>query len=73
VQPLSQQELRALLDVLDMHIEGMNDAKERMIEDTTTFTDLDTFSASLQDHDLDVQVIESIRQKVLDDINIDTT
>jgi hypothetical protein len=73
VQPLSQQELKALLDVLDMHIEGMNDAKERMIEDTTTFTDLDTFSASLQDHDLDVQVIESIRQKVLDDINIDTT
>lgn len=64
---LTVQELQLLLDVLDQHLEGMDEAKECMIEDTATLNDLDTFSKTLQDHDEDVRTVQSIRQKVIDD------
>lgn len=51
--------------VLDMHLEGMSDARERMIEDTATLGDFETFSETLQQHDIDTQTVESIKRKVL--------
>lgn len=64
---LTRNERQLLLVVLENYLEGMTDAKERMIEDTYTLGDFDTFTETLQQHDIDALAIESIKQKVLDD------
>lgn len=66
---LNKEERTVLLDVLEMHLEGMTEARERMIEDTATLGDFETFSETLQQHDIDVQTVESIKRKVLEDGN----
>ena len=64
---LNKEECRILVDVLDMHLEGMSDARDRMTEDTATLNDFETFTETLQQHDIDTQVIESIKRKVLEE------
>lgn len=64
---LTVNEQRMLLDVLNMHIEGMNETRECMINDTVTLKTLEDFSETLQQHDMDVEIVKSIRQKVLTD------
>jgi len=66
---LSVEERRVLVEVLDIHLQGMADAKEAMIEDTATLSDFDTFTKTLQEHDIDTQTVESIRRKVREDDN----
>lgn len=60
-------ERRLLLDILDMHLVGMKDAKEQMIEDTYSLSDFDTFVDTLQQHDIDVETVKSICRKVQED------
>lgn len=64
---LNNEERRILLEVLDMHLEGMSDARDRMIEDTATLNDFETFSETLQQHDVDTKTVELIKRKVLDE------
>jgi hypothetical protein len=65
--PLTGSELVRIVEIIDTHLEGMRDAREKMIDDTATLTDLDTFSETIADHDLDRDAVQRIRKKLLDD------
>lgn len=56
-----------LVDILNNHLEGMDDAKERMIEDPVSFPNIDSFTETLAQHDQDVQTILAIKEKILND------
>lgn len=64
---LEQEERRVLLDVLNIHLEGMDDAKEQMMDDTATLTDLDSFAENFAIHQELRDTIEIIKKKVVDD------
>lgn len=64
---LNADERYQLLHILNKHLEEMDDTREAMIEDTATLNTLDTFSATLQQHDIDKEIAESIKRKVLED------
>jgi ATP-dependent Lon protease len=57
-----------LLDILSMHLQGMDQAKEMMIEDKQTLNDLETFIEQMALHEEQVALAESIKKKVADDI-----
>lgn len=63
---LSLNERRLLLDILEAHLEGMEAAKEEMLEDTVTLSDFDTFTETFQAHDQDRMTVESIKAKVVE-------
>lgn len=54
-----------LLDVISNAIEGFQDAKDKMIEDST-LTDLDTFNEVLQENQNKIDRLERMHREVLD-------
>lgn len=56
-----------LLEVLDMHLQGMDDTREAMIDDSATLRTFEDFTETLQQHDIDRTTVESIKRGVLED------
>lgn len=61
---------RTLLDVLTQHLDEMDDARERMIEDPS-FTDVDTFAEVMADHATKQASITLVRNKLVEGMSGD--
>lgn len=61
---LTARERETLTEVLRMHLQGMQEAREAMLEDRATLSDLDTFSEVFQMHDQFTHTCQSILKKV---------
>lgn len=62
---LEQPEALLLVDVLTMHLEGMEEAKDRMIDDFT-IEDIDTFNETLQIHQNNIQRLINIKANLIE-------
>lgn len=61
---ITTKEAAALLYVLDKQLEEMADTKELMIEDRVTFTTVEEFSETIQDHEDMKDTLIDLRKKV---------
>lgn len=64
---LNTQEREVLLQILEKHLEEMDDTRECMIDDPVSFRNIETFTETMQQHEIDKMVAEGIKRKVLDD------
>ena len=63
---LTTEETLVLVDILDMHLQGMSDAKDMMTKDTDTLCDFDVFNEVMGDAIELEQMVKNIRKKVID-------
>jgi parvulin-like peptidyl-prolyl isomerase len=68
----STEELITLRDILDAHLEGMQEARERMINDDATLDTFDKFVETMQEHEiLNIRAL-MLREKVDHELRIST-
>ena len=66
---LDWNELQVLHDILENHIEEMEDTKDAMIEDPVTFTNIESFTETMAEHSDREVTLREILEKVRNDLN----
>lgn len=65
---LTETEASHLLTAVEIALEGAEEAKQEMMEDTSTLSRLDDFMEVMQDHQLMTSAIEVVRNKLVNEL-----
>lgn len=61
---LTPKQISELVEALTIHLQGMDETLELMTQDTSTLSDLDTFTDVTQDHQISRNILQQVLRKV---------